>query len=64
MNVDEMLSQGMLTVNELRLKLGISRSYAYKLVNMKLFPVIKLADDTIRIPIKPFNEWLCTQICA
>jgi excisionase family DNA binding protein len=44
-------------VNDIMIKLGISKNIAYELIKEGSFPVIKIK-TTYRIPKKPFDEWL------
>lgn len=45
------------TVEEIQKNMKISRTKSYELVNSAVFPVIKIG-KAIRIPAKPFHEWL------
>ncbi|MCX7746016.1 MAG: helix-turn-helix domain-containing protein [Clostridia bacterium] len=45
------------TVQDIMVKLDISKNVAYDLIKQSLFPVIKIK-STYRIPKKSFDEWL------
>ena len=47
-----------LTVEEMAESLGISRSVAYQLVREKDFPVIRVSERRLIIPIKSLERWL------
>lgn len=47
-----------LTVEEMAEMLGISRSVAYQLVREKGFPVIRVSERRLIIPIKSLEKWL------
>lgn len=47
-----------LTVEEMAESLGISRSVAYQLVREKDFPVIRVSERRLIIPIKSLEKWL------
>lgn len=47
-----------LTVEEMGERLGISRSVAYQLVREKDFPVIRISERRLIIPIKSLEKWL------
>lgn len=48
------------TVDEIQDILGIGRSSAYNLVKQKVFPSVRIG-RVIRIPAKPFDDWLDLQ---
>ena len=48
------------TVDEIQDILGIGRSSAYNLVKQKVFPSVRIG-RAIRIPVKPFQDWLKLQ---
>ena len=47
-----------LTVEEMAKRLGISRSVAYQLVRERDFPVIRVSERRLIIPIKSLEKWL------
>ena len=46
------------TVEEMAEMIGISRSVAYQLVKEKDFPVIRVSERRLIIPIKSLEKWL------
>lgn len=46
------------SVEEMASMLGISRSVAYQLVREKDFPVIRVSERRLIIPIKSLEKWL------
>jgi hypothetical protein len=46
-----------LTVSDVQRILKISRAMSYELVNSGIFPVLRIG-RTIRVPSKPFQDWL------
>ena len=54
-----MLSNKMtVTVEEMAELIGVSRSVAYQLVKEKDFPVIRVSERRLIIPIKSLESWL------
>lgn len=54
-----MLSNKMtVTVEEMAELIGVSRSVAYQLVKEKDFPVIRVSERRLIIPIKSLETWL------
>ena len=47
-----------LTVEEMAEMIGISRSVAYQLVKERDFPVIRVSERRLIIPIKSLEKWL------
>ena len=56
-----MIEKMTLSVEEMASMLGISRSVAYRLVKEKGFPVIRISDRRIVIPVKSLEKWLMEQ---
>ena len=48
------------TVDEIQDILKIGRSSAYNLIKQKVFPFVRIG-RAIRIPVKPFHDWLEVQ---
>lgn len=48
----------LLTVKEMAEILGIGVTYAYRLVNTKGFPVLRLGPRQIRIPFEGLKRWI------
>ncbi len=50
-----------ITVEEMAEMIGISRSVAYQLVKERDFPVIRISERRLIIPIKSLEKWLETR---
>lgn len=50
-----------ITVEEMATMIGISRSVAYQLVKEPDFPVIRISERRLIIPIKSLEKWLETK---
>lgn len=50
-----------LTVDELALELGISRSAAYELIKRDDFPSVRISGRRVIIPVDKLREWLNKQ---
>lgn len=46
------------TVEEMAEMIGISRSVAYQLIKEKDFPVIRVSERRLIIPLKSLEKWL------
>ena len=51
-----------ITVEEMAEMIGISRSVAYQLVKERDFPVIRISERRLIIPIKSLEKWLSLTI--
>lgn len=49
------------TVEEMAELIGVSRSVAYQLVKEKDFPVIRVSERRLIIPIKSLESWLASR---
>ena len=49
------------TVEEMAKLIGVSRSVAYQLVKEKDFPVIRVSERRLIIPLKSLETWLETR---
>lgn len=56
-----MVEKATMSITELANVLGISRPFAYKLVQVPGFPIIKVGKRKL-VPITAFNEWLNSNI--
>lgn len=53
----------LLTIVEAAFRAGISRSFAYKLVNLGEWPVVKIGAAT-RVPLADLDQWIEEQARA